>query len=58
VKRTVDRERPDGGGLSFPSGHTSGASYLHYRYGWKYGLPTYLAEAAVGWVTQARMTLS
>ncbi|MDH3593686.1 MAG: phosphatase PAP2 family protein [Rhodospirillales bacterium] len=53
VKRAVDRERPGGGGLSFPSGHTSGAfsgaSYLHYRYGWEYGLPAYLAAAAVGY---------
>lgn len=53
LKRAVDRERPDGGGLSFPSGHTSGAfsgaSYLHYRYGWEYGLPAYLTAAAVGY---------
>lgn len=53
LKRAVSRERPDGGDArSFPSGHTSsafsGASYLHYRYGWKYGLPAYMAAAAVG----------
>ena len=51
LKRAVNRERPDGGPHSFPSGHTSaafaGASYLHYRYGLKYGLPAYLAASAV-----------
>ena len=52
LKRAVDRDRPDGGVHSFPSGHTSaafaGASYLHYRYGLKYGFPAYLAASAVG----------
>ncbi len=47
LKYGVDRERPDGGGQSFPSGHTAsafmGASYLHYRYGWQYGFPAYAA---------------
>jgi membrane-associated phospholipid phosphatase len=53
LKYSLDRERPDGGGQSFPSGHTAsafmGASYLHYRYGWEYGLPAYAAAAAVGY---------
>ncbi len=53
LKYTIDRERPNGGGLSFPSGHTSaafsGASYLHYRYGWQYGTPAYLAAVVVGY---------
>lgn len=54
LKFTVDRERPDGnGGKSFPSGHTAaafmGASFLHYRYGWEYGLPSYAAAAVVGY---------
>jgi membrane-associated phospholipid phosphatase len=35
----INSERPNGGAHSFPSGHVSGAfsgaSYLHYRYGWQ-----------------------
>ena len=53
TKYAVDSKRPDGGSLSFPSGHTAGAfagaSYLHYRYGWKWGLPAYAAAAVVGY---------
>ena len=53
LKCATDLERPDGGARSFPSGHTAaafaGASYLHYRYGWKWGLPTYSAAAVVGY---------
>lgn len=53
LKNTVDATRPNGGSKSFPSGHTawafSGASYLHMRYGWDYGLPAYIAAGAVGW---------
>lgn len=53
LKYAADTERPDGGSRSFPSGHTAaafaGASYLHYRYGWKWGLPTYAAAAVVGY---------
>jgi len=53
VKYAADTERPDGGARSFPSGHTAaafaGASYVHYRYGWKWGLPTYAAAAVVGY---------
>ncbi len=52
IKRLADVERPNGGTHSFPSGHMtnamSGASYLHYRYGWKYGLPAYLMAGVVG----------
>lgn len=52
LKRVVDKDRPNGERFSFPSGHMtnamSGASYLHYRYGWKYGLPAYAAAAVVG----------
>jgi membrane-associated phospholipid phosphatase len=53
LKAVVDEERPDhSGSHSFPSGHTAsafwGASHLHYRYGWKYGLPAYALAAAVG----------
>ena len=53
IKYAADTERPDGGARSFPSGHTAaafaGASYLHYRYGWEWGLPTYVAAAVVGY---------
>jgi membrane-associated phospholipid phosphatase len=53
LKAVVHEERPDGSGDdSFPSGHTAsafwGASYLHYRYGWKYGAPAYVLAALVG----------
>lgn len=53
LKKTVNRTRPDGSdNESFPSGHTArafaGASYLHYRYGLKYGIPAYALSAAVG----------
>ena len=54
LKHVVDRERPnEKNDRSFPSGHTSsafsGASYLHYRYGWQYGVPAYLAASVVGY---------
>ena len=53
LKPTINRERPNGKNHSFPSGHTakafSGASYLHYRYGWQYGAPAYLAASVVGY---------
>ena len=49
-------ERPDGGSRSFPSGHASsaaaGAGYLHFRYGWEYGLP---AAALTGLVAYSRV---
>ncbi len=53
LKYTVDTDRPNGGSHSFPSGHTStafsGASFLQRRYGWKYGIPAYVAASFVGW---------
>ncbi len=53
LKHGLDETRPDGGGLSFPSGHTSasfsGASFLHKRYGLNYGIPAYIAATFVGW---------
>jgi membrane-associated phospholipid phosphatase len=53
LKVSVDRTRPNGGGQSFPSGHTasafSGAAFLQQRYGWAYGVPAYLAAAFVGY---------
>lgn len=53
LKETIESTRPNGKSESFPSGHTSrafaGASYLHYRYGLKYGLPAYALAFAVGY---------
>ncbi|MGB3400466.1 MAG: hypothetical protein WBA34_09920, partial [Candidatus Deferrimicrobiaceae bacterium] len=53
LKIVVHERRPDGGDQSFPSGHTSlsfaAASYLHIRYGWRYGIPASLAAAFVGY---------
>jgi len=53
LKYSIDTDRPDGGSHSFPSGHTSlafsGASFLQKRYGWKYGIPAYVAASFVGW---------
>ena len=53
TKLTVDRERPNGGSMSFPSGHTSaafsGAAFIHMRYGWLYGSMAYAGAAYVGW---------
>jgi len=43
--------RPSGNGYGFPSGHISfagaGASFLSERYGWKYGVPAWLATGYV-----------
>lgn len=46
LKEVIDKQRPDGSNNnSFPSGHTSttfhSASFIHRRYGWKYGIPAY-----------------
>jgi len=53
LKHAIDRERPNGEDYAFPSGHSaaafSGASYLHYRYGWQFGTPAYLAASVVGY---------
>ena len=53
LKYIVDETRPNGGHLSFPSGHTasafSGAAFLQMRYGWKIGLPAYLLASYVGY---------
>ena len=53
LKRIVDSKRPDGSKHSFPSGHSTaafaGASFLHYRYGWQYGLPAYGLATFVGY---------
>jgi membrane-associated phospholipid phosphatase len=51
IKFAVQRERPDGGRYSFPSGHTSGAfataTVLQRHLGWKVGVPAYAVAAYV-----------
>ena len=46
--------RPNGGDYGFPSGHVavvmSGATFLDQRYGWKWGVPAYLAAASVAYI--------
>lgn len=53
LKYSVDKQRPDGGDQSFPSGHSSttfmAASFIQLRYGWAWGTPAYLAAAYTGW---------
>jgi membrane-associated phospholipid phosphatase len=52
TKYAVQRTRPDGTNLSFPSGHTSTAfataTVLQRDLGWKFGIPAYAAAAYVG----------
>lgn len=49
-------ERPTGNGYGFPSGHVAfagaGSSFYAERYGWKYGVPAWLATA---WVANNRV---
>ena len=52
-KKAVTRTRPDGSdSLSFPSGHSSTAFALatvaEKHYGWKVGVPSYVAASAIG----------
>jgi len=45
IKFAAGRTRPDGTGLSFPSGHTASSfatsTVLHRHFGWKVGIPAY-----------------
>ena len=57
LKYAINKTRPfDGGGLAFPSGHTSitfqAASFIHRRYGFKYSIPGYLLA---GWTGYSRI---
>ncbi len=53
LKYAINSERPNGSGLSFPSGHTSaatqGAAYLQFRYGYTVGIPAYFIAGIVGY---------
>lgn len=53
LKKSVDATRPNGKPESFPSRHATsafaGASYLQYRYGWKYAAPAYAVALGVGY---------
>ena len=54
LKLSIDKDRPEGNGdFSFPSAHSSssfqGATFLYKRYGWKFGVPAYIAAAFVAY---------
>ncbi len=51
IKQSVRRSRPDGGGFSFPSGHTAvtfaSATVFQQHFGWKAGVPAYAVASYV-----------
>jgi len=54
LKVTTHKLRPDkSDNMSFPSGHTSssfsGASFIHFRYGFKYSIPLYFLASFTGY---------
>ena len=56
LKYGLNTTRPNGGGHSMPSGHSSisfsSAEFLRKRYGWEWGVPAY---AAASWVAYSRV---
>ncbi len=53
LKYSVDAERPNGDGHSFPSGHSAvsfaGAEFIRKEYGWGWGASAYLLAGFVGY---------
>jgi membrane-associated phospholipid phosphatase len=53
LKYAVNETRPNGGGQSFPSAHSSisfcSAEFMRKRYGWEYGIPAYAAASFVAY---------
>lgn len=53
LKYAINARRPNGGGQSFPSGHTAasfmGAEFIRKHYGELWGAPAYLAASWVGY---------
>lgn len=55
LKRVIRKQRPNNSPAynAFPSGHTSAAfqaaAYLHKRYGWHYGVPSFTLATIVGY---------
>jgi membrane-associated phospholipid phosphatase len=53
AKAIASRTRPNGGGRSFPSGHSSAAfttaAILDEHFGWKAAVPAYAVASFVGW---------
>lgn len=54
LKYAIRKERPDhSDNHSFPSMHTStsfaAAAFIQRRYGWKWGIPSYIVSTYVGW---------
>jgi membrane-associated phospholipid phosphatase len=55
LKRIIRKKRPDPSNAynAMPSGHTSAsfqaATFIHIRYGYKYGIPAYLLASYVGY---------
>jgi membrane-associated phospholipid phosphatase len=52
LKLAIDAKRPDGSGnQSFPSGHAAfsfcSAEFMRKRYGWKFGVPSYVVASFV-----------
>ena len=51
VKQAVRRDRPEGAGYAFPSGHTAvtfaSATVLQRHFGWKAGIPAYAVASYV-----------
>jgi membrane-associated phospholipid phosphatase len=53
LKYAVNERRPNGGGQSFPSAHSSvsfsSAEFIRKRYGWEYGIPAYALASFVAY---------